>query len=97
MRIEFEEGMEVIAEHAMQNLADSLTLKTTRPLTEQETAELGTFVVFNERRYVTSSAKRIRKDACAKVAQTPEGARQLLPDPMHDCLFLRMDCFLWLD
>lgn len=57
----------------MQNLADALTHTCTEPLSDDETAELGTFVVFNERRYVTSSAKRIRQAGSSKVAQTPEG------------------------
>lgn len=58
----------------MQNLADALMHKCTEPLSDEATAQLGTFVVFNERRYVTSSAKRIRQEGSSKVAQTPEGA-----------------------
>lgn len=61
-------------ECTMQNLADALTQRFPEPLDPAATAELGTFVVFNERRYVTSSAKRARQPGSAKVAQTPEGA-----------------------
>eukprot|EP00892_Ulva_mutabilis_P001452 jgi/Ulvmu1/11307/UM074_0022.1 len=61
-------------ECTMQNLADALTQRFPAPLEPAATAGLGTFVVFNERRYVTSSAKRARQPGSAKVAQTPEGS-----------------------
>lgn len=61
-------------ECTMQNLADSLTQTFPAPPALGDLADLGTFVVFNERRYVTSSAKRALKPGSTKVAQTPEGA-----------------------
>lgn len=60
-------------ECTMQNLADSLTQRFPAPPPLADLAELGTFVVFNERRYVTSSAKRALQPGSTKVAQTPEG------------------------
>lgn len=58
----------------MQNLADSLTQRFPTRLEPEDAAALSTFVVFNERRYVTSSAKRARKDGSAHIHQTPDGS-----------------------
>jgi hypothetical protein len=65
-------------ECTMQNLADALTQRFPAPLSDAAAADLATFVVFNERRYVTSSAKRTRTPGSSAVAQTPEGAHGLL-------------------
>lgn len=65
-------------ECTMQNLADSLTQRFPAPKALADLDGLGTFVVFNERRYVTSSAKRALQPGSTKVAQTPEGALPLV-------------------
>lgn len=61
-------------ECTMQALADSLTQQSPRRLRPEEAADLRTCVVFNERRYVTSSAKRARAPGSDKIHQTPEGS-----------------------
>ena len=61
-------------ECTMQNLADSLVQRCSRSLDPAEVSALDTFVVFNERRYVTSSAKRARPPESTKIHQTPEGS-----------------------
>jgi hypothetical protein len=61
-------------ECTMQNLADSLLDRSPQRLCPEEAANLSTFVVFNERRYVTSSAKRALVPGSDRVHQTPEGS-----------------------
>jgi UTP---glucose-1-phosphate uridylyltransferase len=61
-------------ECTMQNLADSLTQRHAHQLDAAGASALDTFVVFNERRYVTSSAKRARVPGSDKIHQTPEGS-----------------------
>jgi UTP---glucose-1-phosphate uridylyltransferase len=61
-------------ECTMQNLADALTDCSPQRLRPEQAADLRTFVVFNERRYVTSSAKRALVPGSDKVHQTPEGS-----------------------
>jgi hypothetical protein len=70
-------------ECTMQNLADSLTTRSSKALTgaaggpvaqQQLTDELDTFMVYNMRRKVTSSAKKKRDVRSSHIHQTPEGA-----------------------
>ena len=61
-------------ECTMQNLADFLLQPGSAQLSDTDAAALRTFVVFNERRYVTSSAKRAHMPGSAKVHQTPQGS-----------------------
>jgi len=64
-------------ETTMQNLADHLTQRFPAPLGEEQVASgegLSTFVVFNDRRRVTSSAKRQRKPGDKHLHQTPDGS-----------------------
>eukprot|EP00879_Flechtneria_rotunda_P005108 GHRR01005389.1.p1 GENE.GHRR01005389.1~~GHRR01005389.1.p1 ORF type:complete len:883 (+),score=260.17 GHRR01005389.1:598-3246(+) len=69
-------------ECTMQNLADSLTTRTKQPLTTagsggkllQQLDALKTFMVYNMRRKVTSSAKKKRDPRSPHIHQTPEGA-----------------------
>ncbi len=53
---------------------DSLAQRFDEPLPEARHAQLNTFVVFNRRRCVTSSAKRRRAPGSTSVAQTPDGS-----------------------
>lgn len=75
-------------ECTMQNLADSLVQSFPTKVAAGRHSELHTFVQFNKRRKVTSSAKRRRREGSLVVAQTPDGsfrdllanARELLVD-----------------
>eukprot|EP00249_Psilotum_nudum_P021955 c28315_g1_i1 orf=217-3141(+) len=61
-------------ECTMQNAADLLLNKYTARLSSIEHERLDTFVIFNQRRKVTSSAKRQRKLGDVSLHQTPEGS-----------------------
>lgn len=61
-------------ECTMQNLADCFSQRFSEALPAERHAGLDTFVVFNTRRKVTSSAKRRRTPGSLKIAQTPEGS-----------------------
>ncbi|KAL4426976.1 hypothetical protein ABPG77_009537 [Micractinium sp. CCAP 211/92] len=62
-------------ECTMQNLADSLDQSFPAPLeSSEEKAALDTFLVYNHRRKVTSSAKRKLKPGSTQVHQTPDGS-----------------------
>lgn len=65
----------------MQSLADALRERVPQRLADSEAAQLATFVVFNRRRYVTSSAKRALVPGSSAVHQTPEGALLRLARP----------------
>eukprot|EP01025_Chloroclados_australasicus_P021677 TRINITY_DN22728_c0_g2_i3.p1 TRINITY_DN22728_c0_g2~~TRINITY_DN22728_c0_g2_i3.p1 ORF type:complete len:857 (+),score=118.99 TRINITY_DN22728_c0_g2_i3:53-2623(+) len=73
-------------ECTMQNIADNLMSSFDSPLTEQQRSELPTFVVYNRRRKVTSSAKRARKPGSTKIHQTPEGSFRDLMLNSHELL-----------
>ena len=58
----------------MQNLVDSLAQRFQEPIPLEHHAGLNTFVVFNKRRRVTSSAKRKRVPDSTVISQTPDGS-----------------------
>lgn len=58
----------------LQNLVDSLAQRFQDPIPLERHAELNTFVVFNKRRRVTSSAKRKRVPGSTVISQTPDGS-----------------------
>jgi hypothetical protein len=58
----------------VQNLVDSLAQRFQDPIPLERHAELKTFVVFNKRRRVTSSAKRKRVATSTAISQTPDGS-----------------------
>lgn len=57
-----------------QNVVDSLAQRFNEPMPESLHGSLNTFVVYNQRRCVTSSAKRRRKPGSTMVSQTPDGS-----------------------
>ncbi len=59
---------------AAQNVVDSLAQRFNEPMPESLHGSLNTFVVYNRRRCVTSSAKRRRKPGSTMVSQTPDGS-----------------------
>ncbi|CAL8466978.1 g6514 [Coccomyxa elongata] len=61
-------------ECTMQNVVDSLAQRFNEPMPESLHGSLNTFVVYNQRRCVTSSAKRRRKPGSTMVSQTPDGS-----------------------
>lgn len=61
-------------ECTMQNLADCFAQRFDQQLPKQQHGDLDTFVVFNTRRKVTSSAKRRREPGSTRIAQTPDGS-----------------------
>lgn len=61
-------------ECTMQNLADCFAQRFGQQLPKQLHGDLDTFVVFNTRRKVTSSAKRRREPGSLRIAQTPDGS-----------------------
>lgn len=61
-------------ESTMQNLADHLVERFGGPLSPDAFGGLHTFVVYNERRRTTSSAKRQRKAGDKHLHQTPDGS-----------------------
>ena len=58
----------------LQNLVDSLPQTFDSPVPEELHGALNTFVVYNRRRCVTSSAKRRRAPGSTMVSQTPDGS-----------------------
>lgn len=81
-------------ECTMQNLADLLVSRSQERLEGGEAvaaAALDTFVVYNQRRKVTSSAKRQLQPGSTKVHQTPDGSfydlQQNARDLLHRCGF----------
>ncbi len=58
----------------LQNLVDSLPQTFDSPVPEDLHGALNTFVVYNRRRCVTSSAKRRRAPGSTMVSQTPDGS-----------------------
>lgn len=58
----------------VQNLVDSLPQRFNSPVPEELHGALNTFVVYNRRRCVTSSAKRRRAPGSTMVSQTPDGS-----------------------
>ena len=69
-----------------QNLVDSLAQRFRGPVPVEQHSELNTFVVYNERSRVTSSAKRRREPGSLKVHQTPDGSFLDLMRNAHDLL-----------
>lgn len=61
-------------ECTMQNLVDSLAQHFQEAVPEERHGELNTFVVYNQRSRVTSSAKRKRPPGSLKIHQTPDGS-----------------------
>lgn len=58
----------------MQNLVDSLAQHFQEAVPEERHEQLNTFVVYNQRSRVTSSAKRKRQPGSLKIHQTPDGS-----------------------
>lgn len=74
-------------ECTMQNLADCLSERRPERLaSEADRAALSTFVVFNKRRKVTSSAKRKRAPGSTAIHQTPDGSFYSLMENARDLL-----------
>lgn len=61
-------------ECSMQNIADVLTTRSSQRLTDDALDALDTFLVYNRRQKVTSSAKRQREHGSTQLAQTPDGS-----------------------
>lgn len=61
-------------ECTMQNLADEFVTELPTSTNTVEPHELSTFLVYNMRRKVTSSAKKRRDPTSLRVAQTPDGS-----------------------
>ncbi|GAX76097.1 hypothetical protein CEUSTIGMA_g3540.t1 [Chlamydomonas eustigma] len=63
-------------ECTMQNLADYMVERFDSQMTSAEAAasKLSTFLVYNHRRKVTSSAKKKREPGSTKISQTPDGS-----------------------
>ncbi|KAL3139801.1 hypothetical protein ABBQ38_004102 [Trebouxia sp. C0009 RCD-2024] len=78
-------------ECTMQNLVDSLAQHFQEAVPSQRHGELNTFVVYNQRSRVTSSAKRKRPPGSLKIHQTPDGSFLDLQRNARDML-LRCGC-----
>ncbi|WOK95503.1 UTP--glucose-1-phosphate uridylyltransferase 3, chloroplastic [Canna indica] len=76
-------------ECTMQNIADSFMNTCTSRCQEDIESSLDTFIVYNERKRVTSSAKRKRKQTDKSLHQTPDGA---LLDVMRNAYELLSVC-----
>eukprot|EP00884_Botryococcus_braunii_P021126 jgi/Botrbrau1/7698/Bobra.0159s0135.1 len=61
-------------ECTMQNLVDTMPQRFRDRLPEERLSDLSTFVVYNKRQRVTSSAKRKRKSNSLVMSQTPDGS-----------------------
>ena len=70
----------------VQNLVDSLPQTFDSPVPEELHGSLNSFVVYNRRRCVTSSAKRRRAPGSTMVSQTPDGSFLDLMRNAHDLL-----------
>ncbi|KAL2539947.1 UDP-glucose pyrophosphorylase 3 [Abeliophyllum distichum] len=76
-------------ECTMQNIADNFTNTYPSRCYKDVEDELDTFIVYNERRKVTSSAKKKRKHADKSLHQTPDGS---LLDIMRNAYDLLSHC-----
>lgn len=76
-------------ECTMQNVADSLLTSFPHRCYSNVQENLDTFIVYNERRKVTSSAKKERKDTDKSLHQTPDGS---LLDIMRNAYDLLISC-----
>lgn len=75
----------------LQNLVDSLAQHFQEAVPKERHGELNTFVVYNQRSRVTSSAKRKRPPGSLKIHQTPDGSFLDLQRNARDML-LRCGC-----
>lgn len=73
-------------ECTMQNIADNFFSTYSSPCSEGVEDLLDTFIVYNERRKVTSSAKKKRKNMDSSLHQTPDGALLDILRNAHDIL-----------
>ena len=87
----------IVATHIfvhVQNLVDSLGQRFRAPVPQERHGELNTFVVFNRRQRVTSSAKRRRVPGSLHLAQTPDGSfldlQRNAAELLQRCGFLRI-------
>ncbi|KAK0592486.1 hypothetical protein LWI29_020045 [Acer saccharum] len=78
-------------ECTMQNIADNLLNTYSSRCYKGVEDELDTFMVYNERRRVTSSAKKKRKHADMSLHQTPEGS---LLDILRNAYDLLSQCYI---
>ncbi|XP_040999798.1 UTP--glucose-1-phosphate uridylyltransferase 3, chloroplastic isoform X1 [Juglans microcarpa x Juglans regia] len=76
-------------ECTMQNIADSFFSTSSSRCYDRVEDNLDTFIVYNERRRVTSSAKRKRKHADKSLHQTPDGS---LLDILRNACNLLSNC-----
>ncbi|RAL52331.1 hypothetical protein DM860_016180 [Cuscuta australis] len=76
-------------EHTMQNIADNFTTVCPSRCYESVEDRLDTFMVYNERKKVTSSAKKKRTHAAKSLRQTPDGA---LLDMMRNAYDILSHC-----
>ncbi|KAF5453698.1 hypothetical protein F2P56_028584 [Juglans regia] len=76
-------------ECTMQNIADSFFSTSSSRCYDRLEDNLDTFIVYNERRRVTSSAKRKRKHADKSLHQTPDGS---LLDILRNACNLLSNC-----
>ncbi|CAN7095147.1 unnamed protein product [Brassica rapa subsp. narinosa] len=76
-------------ECTMQNIADSFSNKFTSRCQGSLEDKLDTYIVYNERRRVTSSAKKKKPHASAALHQTPDGA---LLDILRNAYDLLTEC-----
>uniref|UniRef100_A0A1J3EFQ4 UDP-sugar pyrophosphorylase n=1 Tax=Noccaea caerulescens TaxID=107243 RepID=A0A1J3EFQ4_NOCCA len=76
-------------ECTMQNIADNFSNKFTSRCQGSLEDKLDTFIVYNERRRVTSSAKKKKPHASAALHQTPDGA---LLDILRNAYDLLTEC-----
>lgn len=75
----------------LQNLVDSLAQHFQEAVPSERHSELNTFVVYNQRSRVTSSAKRKRPPGSLKIHQTPDGSfLDLMRNARH--MLLRCSC-----
>ncbi|KGN45802.2 UTP--glucose-1-phosphate uridylyltransferase 3, chloroplastic [Cucumis sativus] len=73
-------------ECTMQNIADSFFNTSSSQCYNDVEDILDTYIVYNERRRVTSSAKKTRKHASVSLHQTPDGALLDILRNAHDLL-----------
>ncbi|KAJ0987634.1 hypothetical protein J5N97_005990 [Dioscorea zingiberensis] len=76
-------------ECTMQNIADSFRNRFTTRCSKSIESALDTFIIYNERKRVTSSAKRKRKQTDTSLHQTPDGS---LLDIMRNAADLLSQC-----
>ncbi|GJN14673.1 hypothetical protein PR202_gb01528 [Eleusine coracana subsp. coracana] len=73
-------------ECTMQNIADNFVNKYNYKCSKGIESELDTFIVYNERKRVTSSAKKKLKSEARSLHQTPEGSLLDIMRNAHDLL-----------